>query len=77
MKVNLTNLDRELVLALLVGILIMLAPGFLPYFVAVYLTVVGIVVVYLIVLGILGLMGSIASREEVGRISPRLPQPRE
>ena len=46
MNVNLTNVAIEPILALLIGILILLVPGFLNYFVA----------VYLIVIGILGLM---------------------
>ena len=42
MNVNLTNVAIEPLLALLIGILILLVPRFLNYFVAVYLIVVGI-----------------------------------
>jgi DUF3096 family protein len=42
MNVNLTNIAIEPLLALLIGILILLVPRFLNYFVAVYLIVVGI-----------------------------------
>jgi hypothetical protein len=39
MNVNLTNVAIEPILALLIGILILLVPRFLNYFVAVYLIV--------------------------------------
>ena len=42
MNVNLANLPIQPVLAILIGILILLVPRFLNYFVAVYLIVVGI-----------------------------------
>ena len=42
MNVNLTNLPIQPVLSILIGILILLVPRFLNYFVAVYLIVVGI-----------------------------------
>ena len=42
MNVTLTNVAIEPLLALLIGILILLVPRFLNYFVAVYLIVVGI-----------------------------------
>ena len=42
MNVNLTNLPIQQVLAILMGVLILLVPRFLNYFVAVYLIVVGI-----------------------------------
>jgi hypothetical protein len=42
MNINLTNVAIEPLLALLIGILILLVPRFLNYFVAVYLIVVGI-----------------------------------
>ena len=42
MNVGLTNIAIEPVLALVIGILVLLVPGFLNYFVAVYLIVVGI-----------------------------------
>jgi hypothetical protein len=42
MNVNLTHVAIEPLLALLIGILILLVPRFLNYFVAVYLIVVGI-----------------------------------
>ena len=42
MNVNLTNLPIQPVLAILMGVLILLVPRFLNYFVAVYLIVVGI-----------------------------------
>jgi hypothetical protein len=42
MNVNLNNLPLQPVLAILIGILILLVPRFLSYFVAVYLIVIGI-----------------------------------
>jgi len=42
MNINLTNVAIEPLLSLLIGILILLVPRFLNYFVAVYLIVVGI-----------------------------------
>ncbi len=42
MNVNLNKLPIQPVLAILIGILILLVPRFLNYFVAVYLIVVGI-----------------------------------
>ena len=42
MNINLTNVAIEPLLALLIGILILLVPRFLNYFVAVYLIVVGV-----------------------------------
>jgi len=42
MNFNLTNVPIEPVLALLIGILVLLVPRFLNYFVAAYLIVVGI-----------------------------------
>jgi hypothetical protein len=42
MNINLTNVAIEPLFALLIGILILLVPSFLNYFVAVYLIVVGI-----------------------------------
>ena len=48
MNVNLANIALEPIFSILIGILILLVPRFLNYFVA----------VYLIVIGILGLMHS-------------------
>lgn len=49
MNVNLANIALQPIFSILIGILILLVPRFLNYFVA----------VYLIVIGILGLMHSV------------------
>jgi len=67
-KENSMNIAIEPLLALVVGILILLVPRFLNYFVA----------VYLIVVGVLGLMGhsikwEIALKESLNKFLERLP----
>lgn len=42
MHVNLTNIALEPVLAILIGVLILIVPRFLNYFVAAYLIVIGV-----------------------------------